>query len=313
MNQNNNSRTQKANAVLLVPVSTNAEATPEKMRALVQRLIDTGLADAAATLESAEGDQETAQLATDLNIGAPAILWDGVKSADPQSVPGGDNLFAPWADIARSLAQKASTKPMPLAINPNFFHYVVGGDGFLRAAFDRGDEAKDYASRDSRYEVLHRMQLAERFPEQYGDAQRDFHAQSVVRPEDWRAALKMNDEVFWTDPDNGVCSGVRVIKEIVSDSGKVESDETVVRLDHNGSETEAYAGELSAVQPGDVKDHNAVLEDLRGEQAWEAQCNEQGWNEASQVIHLEGFLRDRGLFGAFAAYAQQAAEEENAG
>ena len=40
-------------------------------------------------------------------------------------------------------------------------------------------------------------------------------------------------------------------------------------------------------------------------------CNEQGWNGESQIIHLEGFIRDKGLFEEFAAYATKAAEEEN--
>ncbi len=45
---------------------------------------------------------------------------------------------------------------------------------------------------------------------------------------------------------------------------------------------------------------------------WEEICNEQGWNENSQIIHLEGFLREKGLFGEFVQYAQVAADEENA-
>lgn len=49
------------------------------------------------------------------------------------------------------------------------------------------------------------------------------------------------------------------------------------------------------------------------ESQWAALCNEQGWNEASQIIHLEGFLRDQGLFPKFVAYAEAAAAEENSG
>lgn len=40
--------------------------------------------------------------------------------------------------------------------------------------------------------------------------------------------------------------------------------------------------------------------------------NAQGWSEDSQIIHLEGFIRQRGLFGHLVEYAQAAAEEENA-
>jgi len=70
--------------------------------------------------------------------------------------------------------------------------------------------------------------------------------------EDWRSALSVGDEVFWTDPDNGICSGYRTITEIVSDSGTIESDETVVRLTDNGNVTEAYAGELSPLKPAEA-------------------------------------------------------------
>lgn len=48
-----------------------------------------------------------------------------------------------------------------------------------------------------------------------------------------------------------------------------------------------------------------------GESVWQDICNQQGWNESSQIIHLEGFLRDKGLFGEFAAYAEVVAKEEN--
>ena len=49
------------------------------------------------------------------------------------------------------------------------------------------------------------------------------------------------------------------------------------------------------------------------EAQWAGLCKEQGWNEASQIIHLEGFLRDHGLFPKFVAYAEAAAAEENSG
>ena len=49
------------------------------------------------------------------------------------------------------------------------------------------------------------------------------------------------------------------------------------------------------------------------ESQWANLCNEQGWNEASQIIHLEGFLRDQGLFPKFVAYAEAVAAEENSG
>lgn len=50
-----------------------------------------------------------------------------------------------------------------------------------------------------------------------------------------------------------------------------------------------------------------------GEMRWNDACNEQGWDEASKIIHLEGFLRERGLFDDFALYAEAAAADEDAG
>lgn len=62
---------------LTIPVKTNASISPEEIAKVVQRLIDIGLADAAATIEdsgnSGEGDVEAAELATDLHIGAPVV------------------------------------------------------------------------------------------------------------------------------------------------------------------------------------------------------------------------------------------------
>ncbi|MFP3637834.1 hypothetical protein [Paraburkholderia sp. SIMBA_054] len=62
------------------------------------------------------------------------------------------------------------------------------------------------------------------------------------------SSLSVGDEVFWIDPDAGACSGYRTISEIVSDSGTIESDQTVVRLADNGSVTEAFAGEISLLR-----------------------------------------------------------------
>lgn len=55
----------------------------------------------------------------------------------------------------------------------------------------------------------------------------------------------------------------------------------------------------------------AVADSMAAEGQWERICNEQGWNEASQIVHLEGFIRQRGLFPDFAAYAAEAQREEN--
>lgn len=57
--------------------------------------------------------------------------------------------------------------------------------------------------------------------------------------------------------------------------------------------------------------HQVHVDEVRGEQIWIETCNNQGWNESSQIVHLEGFLREKALFGEFASHAEKAAEEEN--
>lgn len=47
--------------------------------------------------------------------------------------------------------------------------------------------------------------------------------------------------------------------------------------------------------------------------SWEMICNEQGWDEESQIIHLEAFIRSRGLDLDLAVYAAAVAAEENGG
>ena len=44
---------------------------------------------------------------------------------------------------------------------------------------------------------------------------------------------------------------------------------------------------------------------------YEKICREQGWSGESKLIHLEGFIQDKGLFDEFVAYCAAAAEEEN--
>ncbi len=62
---------------LTLPVKTHASVTPEEIAHLVRRLIDAGLADAAATLEDGgncdAGDVVAAERATDLHIGVPTV------------------------------------------------------------------------------------------------------------------------------------------------------------------------------------------------------------------------------------------------
>jgi len=54
-----------------------------------------------------------------------------------------------------------------------------------------------------------------------------------------------------------------------------------------------------------------VNEEQQAEKNWERICTSQGWNEYSQVVHLEAFIRDQKLFAKFVKYAGKAADEEN--
>lgn len=49
-----------------------------------------------------------------------------------------------------------------------------------------------------------------------------------------------------------------------------------------------------------------------GEQAWINAVNRMGWNDSSEILHLEGFIRERGLMGELGKYAERAAAEEEA-
>lgn len=62
------------NLTLMVQISTNANARDSQVASVLKQLIDAGLADAAETVRQGEGDVETAELATSLNISAPVVL-----------------------------------------------------------------------------------------------------------------------------------------------------------------------------------------------------------------------------------------------
>jgi hypothetical protein len=52
--------------------------------------------------------------------------------------------------------------------------------------------------------------------------------------------------------------------------------------------------------------------ELAAELAWVNVVNRQGWNDSSEILHLEAFIRERGLMGELAKYAEQVAAEESA-
>lgn len=59
--------------------------------------------------------------------------------------------------------------------------------------------------------------------------------------------LQVGDEVFWTDPDNGLSSGIYRVTRILTETGAVEGlhGDTIIALRNEaGSEVEAFLSEL---------------------------------------------------------------------
>ena len=97
---------------LQITVSTKAEVTKEDVANVVRRLIDSGLADAAKTLEAGEGDIEAAELATGLNIHSPTVMAPprvlvvvngGV--AETYADPGVDSVVFDWDNYRVATAE----------------------------------------------------------------------------------------------------------------------------------------------------------------------------------------------------------------
>ncbi|KVP96908.1 hypothetical protein WJ97_13880 [Burkholderia ubonensis] len=82
------------------------------------------------------------------------------------------------------------------------------------------------------------------------------------------------------------------------------------------------AFELVAAEEGHRNQHalRATMADPKaveaaeaaGRKQWHDACHRMGWNEESQIVHLEGFLAQKGLMVEFGAYVQAAAKEEQA-
>ena len=80
------------------------------------------------------------------------------------------------------------------------------------------------------------------------------------------------------------------------------------------------AFELVAAEEGHRNQHvlRATLADPKtvevaekeGLSQWQTTCLRMGWNEESQLIHLQGFLTEKGLMAEFGVYAQTVAKEE---
>jgi hypothetical protein len=113
---------------------------------------------------------------------------------------------------------------------------------------------------------------------------------------------------------------VSAISKLSRDASIDLLDECVGVGSHDGQDDDALREVvMSACQTGAVstaKVFEAIEAEsesaLAAEADWGRIVREQGWNEASQIIHLEGFLRQNGLFPKFATYAQTVAGEESA-
>lgn len=56
---------------------------------------------------------------------------------------------------------------------------------------------------------------------------------------------QVGDKVWWTDPDEDLSTGLYTVRQIHSESGTVESFDTILLLAHEGSLAEVFAHELS--------------------------------------------------------------------
>ena len=62
--------------------------------------------------------------------------------------------------------------------------------------------------------------------------------------DNFRANLKIGDEVWWNDPDNGFSSGYYKITGIHTESGKIEYENDIVFISNGSSQAEVFAHEL---------------------------------------------------------------------
>lgn len=107
-------------------------------------------------LQAQEESQEAVQRAMGKMLGSDVANIESIIGRNAQLI--GENAPADGESVAN---------------NPNFFFYVLGANNHLRAAFDRQDEVNEYAKRDARFQVLHRSEVAERFPDQYRGTHRE--------------------------------------------------------------------------------------------------------------------------------------------
>jgi hypothetical protein len=83
------------------------------------------------------------------------------------------------------------------------------------------------------------------------------------------------------------------------------------RTKENGVATAAPILASGAEAAGyDVKTGGSAQSENEGQRLWHEACNRMDWNADSQIVHLEGFLAEKGLMAEFGAYVQTVAQEE---
>ena len=105
----------------------------------------------------------------------------------------------------------------------------------------------------------------------------------------------------WID-DEGLGYSITLTEEEIANGSWVGT--SFFCLDAEGDETQFTLYRTAPIVPPPLMRRDA-------ETQYKQTCNQQGWNQDSQILHLEGFIREKGLFAELAAYAKQAAEEEN--
>jgi hypothetical protein len=90
----------------------------------------------------------------------------------------------------------------------------------------------------------------------------------------WLANLGVGQAVYWVDPDEGASSGTWRVARIDSESGRVDTRDTVIALVNDaGSEAEVFSHELWSAEP-------RVIHAPSEEGYW---CNEFGWGDVSSA------------------------------
>jgi hypothetical protein len=124
--------------------------------------------------------------------------------------------------------------------------------------FEGNLESRYYWADDKEHAIEQMVEETDEYnPEQYiveifvsdstimtAQKREDFIHDEHCEKMDFLTELNVGDEVYWHDPDDGLCSADYKIAEIETESGKIENLWDVVLLVNDDSETQALACEL---------------------------------------------------------------------